>query len=96
MKSTAGCEAKDAQKRKLNRCTSQVTYGEKTIKEVLVLDVGGKPQRTRGKPARPDRHRTPNPCGAHSWMRTGVLELEGEERIHFANLTVEHFRSHVH
>ncbi len=41
----SGCEAKDSQKSELNRYTSQEPHGEKTRKEVSVLDVGGKPQR---------------------------------------------------
>ena len=38
--------AKDSQKSDLNHCTSQEPNGEKTRKEVLDLEVGGKPQRT--------------------------------------------------
>ncbi len=41
----SGCEAKDSQKSELNHYTSQEPKGEKTRKEVSVLDVGGKPQR---------------------------------------------------
>ncbi len=41
----SGCEAKDSQKSELNHYTSQEPSGEKTRKEVSVLDVGGKPQR---------------------------------------------------
>ncbi len=39
------CKAKDSQKSELNHYTSQEPNGEKTMKEVSVLDVGGKHQR---------------------------------------------------
>ncbi len=41
----SGCEARDSQKSEPNHCTSQEPHGEKTRKEISVLDVGGKPQR---------------------------------------------------
>ncbi len=41
----SGCEVMDYKKGKLHHCTRQETHGEKTRKEVSVLDVGGKPQR---------------------------------------------------
>ncbi len=41
----SGCEAKDSKKSELNHYTSQEPNGEKTRKEVSVLNVGGKPHR---------------------------------------------------
>ncbi len=73
----SGCEAKDSQKSELNRYTSKEPPGEKTRKEVSVLDVGGKAQRIILR-----RHvGTENPIYSDPGeIRTGVLEVEGDER----------------
>ncbi len=61
---------------KINHYTNQEPHGEKTKKEVLVLDVEGEKHTQSGSDWKPNPHST------HSGIRTGVLEVEGEERNH--------------
>ena len=85
----SGCEGNFFQKSKFNHCTSQEPNEEKTCKGSLSFRCGRKTpdNYSREKPTQSGRDWQPNPHCAPGVIQTGVLEVEGEERYHYANLT---------
>ena len=88
----------DSQKSKLNHFISQELNREKTMKEVSVLDVGGKPQRIIPERVHAVRYRLKTWC--HRWKSklrglcsrhfTNVfIVIIIKARYHYANLTTQ-------
>ena len=70
----------------LEHCTLQAPNGKKTRKEVFVVEVWGKSQKMNPWQTQAARLKA-YPRSAPGVIRSKVLEMEGEQRYHYANLT---------